>query len=98
VGAAELDPPALGKIALFPTVIDVVFSSAVPDVTEPGVVQLVTDFSLDGVAGCAAKGAVQNKLKRLAIAARRIFVFMVGHRFSEFELRRLLVGTIVPPW
>jgi hypothetical protein len=54
VGAAELAPPASGKIALFSTAMEFdVFLSPLPDVAALEVVQLVSDFSLDGAAGSA---------------------------------------------
>ena len=51
VGAAEFLPPASGKIALFSIAIELeVFSSPLPDVAVDDVVQLVSCFSLEGVA------------------------------------------------
>jgi len=50
VGAAEFAPPASGRIALFSIAIEFdVFSSPLPEVAEPVVVQLVSGFSLEGV-------------------------------------------------
>jgi len=51
VGAAEFVPPASGKMALFSIAIELeVFSSPLPDVAVDDVVQLVSCFSLEGVA------------------------------------------------
>jgi hypothetical protein len=51
VGAAEFVPPASGKIALFSIAIELeVFSLSLPDVAVDDVVQLVSCFSLEGVA------------------------------------------------
>jgi hypothetical protein len=77
VGAAEFAPPASGKTALFSTAIEfAVFSSPLPDVADPVVVQLVSGFSLEGVVDCAAAGPMTNVPARIAVAARSIFVSM----------------------
>ena len=61
VGAAELAPPASGRIALFSTAMEFdVFSSPLPDVAAPEVVQLVSDFLPDGVAVCANEAPTNN--------------------------------------
>jgi hypothetical protein len=61
VGAAELAPPASGKIALFSTATEFdVFSSPLPDIAAVEVVQLVSDFSLDGAAGSANEALTSN--------------------------------------
>jgi hypothetical protein len=75
VGAAELAPPASGRIALFSTAIEFdVFSSPCPEVAEPVVVQLVSGFSLDGIVDCAAAGPMTNDPTRIAAAARIILI------------------------
>lgn len=74
VGAAELEPPALGKIALFPIAIEV-FSSALAGAPER-VVQLVAGFSPAGVIDSAAKDTVDDQLKRHADIRRKI-VFVI---------------------
>jgi hypothetical protein len=49
VGAAEFAPPASGKTALFSTATEFeVFSSPLPEVADPVVVQLVSGLSLAG--------------------------------------------------
>ena len=81
VGAAEFAPPASGRTALFSTAIEfVVFSSPLPDVADPVVVQLVSGFSLEGVVDCAAAGPMTNVPTRIAAAARSIFVSMTENR------------------
>jgi len=81
VGAAEFAPPASGRTALFSTAIEfVVFSSPLPDVADPVVVQLVSGFSLEGVVDCAAAGPMTNVPTRIAAAARSIFVSMTEDR------------------
>jgi hypothetical protein len=75
VGAAEFAPPASGRIALFSTAIEFdVFSSPLPDVADPVVVQLVSGFSLEGVVDCACAVPAIRTPTRTAEAARNIFV------------------------
>jgi len=58
VGAAEFEPPASGRIALFSTAMEfAVFSPALPEVAADDVVQLVSCFSLDGAVDWAAAAA-----------------------------------------
>jgi hypothetical protein len=81
VGAAEFAPPASGRTALFSTAIEfVVFSSPLPDVADPVVVQLVSGFSLEGVVDCAAAGPMTNVPTRIAAAARSIFISIAENR------------------
>ena len=94
VGAAELEPPALGRIALFPTAMDV-FSSALADVPERDVVQLVAGFWLDGVVDWAAKGSVDDQPKKHAAAMRNIVSFITGGP-SLCKKYKLSVDVIVP--
>jgi hypothetical protein len=69
VGAAELDPPASGRTALFSTAIEFdVFSSPWPEVAAGEVVQLVSGFC-PVVAGCAMATPV-NEAARTAAAMR----------------------------
>ena len=59
VGAAEFEPPASGRIALFSIAKEFdVFSPALPDVVADDVVQLVSCFSLDGVLDWATAAPV----------------------------------------
>jgi hypothetical protein len=75
VGAAEFAPPASGRIALFSTAIEFdVFSSPLPELAEPVVVQPVSGFSPDDVVDCAAAGPTTNAPARIAAAARIIFI------------------------
>ena len=69
VGAAELEPPASGRIALFSTAIEFdVFSSSWPEVAAGEVVQLVSGFC-PVVAGCAMAAPV-SEAARTAAAIR----------------------------
>jgi hypothetical protein len=69
VGAAELEPPASGRIALFSTAIEFdVFSSPWPEVAAGEVVQLVSGFC-PVVAGCAMAAPV-SEAARTATAIR----------------------------
>jgi len=71
VGAAEFEPPASGRIALFSIAMEFeVFSPALPVVAAGEVVQLVSGFSLDGVADCAAAAPTSNNPATTAAAAR----------------------------
>jgi hypothetical protein len=75
VGAAEFAPPASGRTALFSTDIEFdVFSSPLPELAEPVVVQLVSGFSLAGVVDCATAGPTTSTPARTAAAARIIFI------------------------
>jgi hypothetical protein len=69
VGAAELAPPASGRIALFSTAMEFdVFSAALPVVAADDVVQLVSGFALEGVADCAAAApAASNPANTAAV-------------------------------
>jgi hypothetical protein len=69
VGAAELEPPASGRIALFSTAIEFdVFSSPWPEVAAGKVVQLVSGFC-PVAAGCAMAAPV-SEAARTAAAIR----------------------------
>jgi hypothetical protein len=71
VGAAEFEPPASGRIALFSIAMEFdVFSPAVPVVAAGEVVQLVSGFSLDGVVDCAAAAPTNNDPAKIAAATR----------------------------
>jgi hypothetical protein len=89
VGAAEFAPPASGRIALFSTAIEFdVFSSPLPEVADPVVVQLVSGFlvsgfSLEGGVDCAVAGPITNAPTRIAVAARIIFISC--HRNAFFR-------------
>ena len=96
VGAAELAPPALGRIALFPIAIDV-FSSALADVPDREVVQLTSGLPLDGAVDWAAKGTADDQPNKAAIAMRSIFFFIPGAPFSVYQ-RKPSVDVIVPSW
>jgi len=81
VGAADFEPPASGRTALFSTAMEFdVLSSALPDVAAVEVVQLVSCFSLDGVVDCASAGPTTNDPKtiaaptRLIIFSRKVFI------------------------
>ena len=73
VGAAEFEPPASGKIALFSIAMEFdVFSLALPEVAADDVVQLVSCFSLDGVVDCdwAPAAPTTNDPAKIAAATR----------------------------
>jgi hypothetical protein len=71
VGAAEFEPPASGSTALFSTAIEFeVFSSPLPEVAAPVVVQLVSGLPPDGAAVCAAAAPETNMPAKIAAAAR----------------------------
>ena len=54
MGAAELEPPASGRTALFSIAMEFdVFSPPLPEVAAGDVVQLVSGFSPGGVVVCA---------------------------------------------
>ncbi|MGH6643106.1 MAG: hypothetical protein ACRED3_10455 [Bradyrhizobium sp.] len=90
VGAAELAPPASGKIALFSIAIEFdVFSSPLPEVAEPVVVQLVSGFSLEGVVDCAVAGPMTNIPANITAAARSIFCLREQNQFFEIQRRNV---------
>jgi hypothetical protein len=67
VGAAEFEPPASGRIALFSTAMEFdVLSLPLPDVAADEVVQLVSCFSLDGVVDWATAGPTINDTAKIA--------------------------------
>jgi hypothetical protein len=71
VGAAEFEPPASGKIALFSIDMEFdVFSLALPEVAADDVVQLVSCFSLDGVVDWAPAAPTTNDPAKIAAATR----------------------------
>jgi hypothetical protein len=71
VGAAEFEPPASGRIALFSIATEFdVFSSALPEVASDDVVQLVSCFSLDGVVDCATAAPATTNPAKIATAIR----------------------------
>jgi len=71
VGAAEFDPPASGRTALFSTAMEFdVFSSALPEVAAGDVVQLVSCFSLDGAVDWARAVPPTTSPAKAAIAIR----------------------------
>jgi hypothetical protein len=75
VGAAEFEPPASGRTALFSTAMEFdVFSSALPEVAAGDVVQLVSCFSLDGAVDCAAAAPAANDAAIIAAAKREIIL------------------------
>lgn len=74
VGAAELDPPASGSTALFPTAMELaVFSSPLPVVAADVVVHAVSGFSLDAAVDCAAAVLTLNIPAKIAAETRIIF-------------------------
>ena len=83
VGAAEFEPPASGRTALFSIAIEFdVFSLALPVVAEGDVVQLVSCFWLDGAVDCAAAGPTTNDATKTTAATRHTM-------FTPVELKPL---------
>jgi hypothetical protein len=75
VGAAEFEPPASGRIALFSIAMEFdVFSPALPVVADDEVVQLDSGFSRGGVVDCAATAPTVNEPAKITIAQRIIFI------------------------
>jgi hypothetical protein len=71
VGAAELAPPASGRIALFSIAMEFdVFSAALPVVAAAEVVQLVSGFWLDDVVDCAAAAPATTNPAKIVVAKR----------------------------
>jgi hypothetical protein len=73
VGAAEFEPPASGRIALFSIAKEFdVFSPALPEVVADDVVQLVSQlvscFSLDGVLDWATAAPATTNPAKIATA------------------------------
>jgi hypothetical protein len=71
VGAAEFEPPASGKIALFSIACEFdVFSAPLPELAADDVVQLVSCFSRDGAADWAKAAPANTHPARSAAAIR----------------------------
>jgi hypothetical protein len=98
VGAAEFEPPASGRIALFSIAMEFdVFSPALPVVAAGEVVQLVSGFSLDGVADCAAAAPTTNNPATTAAATRQIiFISRERKSLSQIQEAKRSVMTMVP--
>jgi hypothetical protein len=87
VGAAEFEPPASGRIALFSIAMEFeVFSLALPVVADGDVVQLVSCFWLDGIVDCAAAGPT-------TIVAAKTTAAMRHTMFTPVEQKPVLNGT-----
>jgi len=71
VGAAELAPPASGKIALFSTAMEFdVFSTPLPEFAAGDVVQLVSVFTFGAAGGSANAAAAINGPEKIAARMR----------------------------
>jgi len=71
VGAADFAPPASGRTALLPTVMEFeVFSSPLPEVAAEAVVQFVSVFSLVALVVCATEAPAINDPAITAAAMR----------------------------
>jgi hypothetical protein len=71
VGAAEFEPPASGRIALFSIAMEFeVFSPALPEVAVDDVVQLVSCFSLEGAVDWATAVPATTNPAKTATAIR----------------------------
>lgn len=96
VGAAEFEPPASGKIALFSIAMEFdVFSPPVPVVAADDDVQLVSCFSLDGV-DCAAAAPTTNEPARIATAKRIIFISRDRKSLFQIQKAERSAMTMVP--
>ena len=81
VGAAEFEPPASGRTALFSTAMEFdVFSLPLPDVAAEEVVQLVSCFSLDGVVDWATPGPTSNQPAKIAAPMRLIILCLANEK------------------
>jgi hypothetical protein len=97
LGAAELAPPASGRIALFSTAIEFdVFSSPLPEVAAPVVVQLVSGFWLEGVVDCANAGPTTNVPTRIAAAVRIMLISCSRKRLFQIWKMERPERTMVP--
>jgi hypothetical protein len=76
VGAADFEPSASGRTALFSIALESdVLSPAFPEVVAAGeVVQLVSCFSLEGADDWAIAGPVTNDPARIAVPMRLIIL------------------------
>ena len=75
VGAADFEPPASGRTALFSTAMEFdVLSPALPDVAAVEVVQLVSCFSLDAAVDWATAGPTTNDPAKIAAPTRLIIL------------------------
>ncbi len=71
VGAAEFEPPASGRTALFSIAMEFdVFSPALPVVAAGDVVQLVSGFAFDDVVDCAPAAPTTANPAIIAAAKR----------------------------
>jgi hypothetical protein len=87
VGAAEFEPPASGRTALFSTAMEFdVFSLPLPDVAAEDVVQLVSCFSLDGVVDWATAGPASNEPTKIAAPTRLIILFLSRTKRSCLQI------------
>lgn len=85
VGAAEFEPPASGRTALFSIAMEFdVFSSPPPEVAAGDVVQLVSCFWLGGVVVCATAAPAPNDAAIIA-AARRKLILTSENWFSQID-------------
>jgi len=84
VGAAELEPPASGRTALFSAAMEFdVFSLPLPDVAAGEVVQLVSCFSLDGAVDWATAGPITNHPATI-VAPTRLIIFPLANETIVF--------------
>jgi hypothetical protein len=97
VGAAEFEPPASGRIALFSIAMEFdVFSPALPVVAADELVQLVSCFSLDGAVDCAAAAPITNDPAKIAAATRIIFISVTEKSVSQIQQAERSATTMVP--
>jgi hypothetical protein len=87
VGAAEFEPPASGRTALFSTAMEFdVLSLPLPDVAAEDVVQLVSCFSVDGVVDWATAGPASNEPAKIAAPTHLIILFLSRTKRSCLQI------------
>jgi hypothetical protein len=92
VGAAEFDPPASGRIALFSIATEFdVFSPALPVVAADDVVQLVSGLSGDGAVDCANAAPATNDPAKITAAMRAIILISRERKNRLLKSRELNV-------
>jgi hypothetical protein len=88
VGAAEFDPPASGRIALFSIATEFdVFSLALPVIAADDVVQLVSAFSGDGAAVCANATPATIEPAKIPAAMRAIILISRERKKSPSQIQ-----------
>jgi hypothetical protein len=93
VGAADFEPPASGRTALFSTAMEFdVLSPPLPDVAAVEVVQLVSCFSLDGAVDWATAGPTTNDPAKIAAPTRLIILSLPNEKMMFINQERNVPG------